>query len=228
MVGNTQSQVDQCADDAMLVFDGSGSMAAMGFNGLNTPRINDARVAVGRAMPRITSVRKVGLIIYGPGPHSPCSNVDLRFRPQKNSASQIIAEVDSLSPEGETPLSAAVDKAAAVLDYQEKSGVVVLVTDGKETCGGTPCRLASRLAASGNITVHVIGFKVRGEFFQWESQGSKEVENAPTISRCLADLTGGKYISTESVDELVSALRDTLTCPLIGFNMSGTPDKPTG
>ena len=33
----------RCTDDAMLVFDASGSMAEMGYNAISSPRIFDAR-----------------------------------------------------------------------------------------------------------------------------------------------------------------------------------------
>ncbi len=210
----------------MIVFDGSGSMAAMGFNGLDQPRIVDARDAVKRSMPDIERFRRVGLIVYGPGSKGPCSNIDLRFRPIRNSASRLITAVDGLAPAGNTPLTQAVSDAADTLREAGDSGTVVLVTDGKETCGGTPCQLASRLATDDTkITVHVIGFKVRGEFFKWNSEGSDKVKNAPTIARCLADSTGGKYLSTESTEELVSALQETLACPLIGEGPAHTKNK---
>ena len=219
-IGSSQSQVAQCTDDAMLVFDGSGSMAATGHNGLDRPRIEDARAAIERSMPRITPFRKVGLIIYGPGPEDSCSNIDLHFRPQSQAAARIIAAVNNLSPVGETPLTEAVRNAADVLDSSQKTGVVVLVTDGRESCRGAPCLLAAQLAAEKNITVHVIGFKVRGQYHQWSGQGLK---HAPTKARCLADQTGGKYVSTESTDELIAALQETLSCPMIGS--SSQPDK---
>lgn len=199
----------------MLVFDGSGSMAATGHNGLDHPRIIDARLAVEQSIPKITPFRRVGLIIYGPGPQDSCSNIDLRFKPQNHAASRIIAEINDLSPVGETPLTEAVRHAADALDSRQKSGVVVLVTDGRESCGGAPCLLAEQLAVNARITVHVIGFRVRGQFHQWNGQG---LRHAPTIARCLADRTGGKYVSTESTEDLVAALKETLACPLIGTN----------
>ena len=48
-------------------------------------------------------------------------------------------EVKPLVPTGKTPLTTAVEQAAQVLDYRNKPGVVVLVTDGEETCGRSPC-----------------------------------------------------------------------------------------
>lgn len=205
-----------CTEDAMLVFDASGSMAEMGYNGLDVPRINDARAALHQALPRITPVRRVGLIVYGPGGGEACSHVDLRLPPTPDAAGRILAEIDALTPDGNTALTRAVRQAAEALRYRERPGTVVLVTDGKETCGGATCQVAAELAAEApGLTVHVIGFRVRGDFFNWEGgDGNPEVEEVPAVAQCLADRTGGLYVSTETTKELEAALRKTLGCPL--------------
>ena len=38
----------------------------------------------------------------------------------------------------------------------------------------------------------------------------------------------GMYVSTETVDELAAALRETLGCPLIGLNKAPGPTLPRG
>ena len=200
-----------CTDDAMLVFDGSGSMSAVAHNGLKSPRILEARTAIRDSIPNIAPFRRLGLVIFGPGAEDSCRNIDLRFRPQSNAAPRIISDVDNLSPIGETPLTDAVQEAVDVLDLGNDPGVVVLLTDGRESCGGDPCALATRLAAEGKVTVHVIGFKVREKYFQWNGHGAK---NGRTNARCLADKTGGKYVSAESTEELTKALQETLSCPM--------------
>ena len=60
---------------------------------------------------------------------------------------------------------------------------------------------------------HVIGFKVRGEHFDWAKPDDPE---ATTVARCLADETGGKYVRAETVDELIGALQVTLGCTVMG------------
>ena len=210
--GVAEGRSAECTDDAMLVFDGSGSMAAISHNGLKSPRIDEARAAIEESMPQISPFRKLGLVIFGPGPADSCSNIDLRFPPQSNAGPRIIADVDSLLPIGQTPLTSSVEEAVEALNLREDPGVVVLLTDGRESCGGDPCALAAQIAADNNVTVHVIGFKVRAQHFQWNGQGAK---NRETSARCLADKTGGKYVSTESTEELIAALQDTLSCPMV-------------
>ena len=50
---------EDCTEDAMIVFDGSGSMAEMGFNQIDEPRIFSARRAVGQG--RCPRLQKCGI-----------------------------------------------------------------------------------------------------------------------------------------------------------------------
>ncbi len=206
-----------CAEDAMIVFDGSGSMSEMGFNLLDEPRIAEARRAMHRAIPQVAPHRRIGLMVYGPGDQGACRNIDVVFPPRDDAGLDILDTLDQLEPSGDTPLTASVFGAAEVLDYQNQPGVVVLVTDGNENCGGAPCELASLLRTEGlALTVHVIGFKVRGGHFSWTQSNGADFTGATIVASCLADLTGGLYVHTETVDQLVDALQQTLGCPLFG------------
>ncbi|MEL6467226.1 MAG: vWA domain-containing protein [Pseudomonadota bacterium] len=206
-----------CTDDAMIVFDGSGSMAETGFNQLDEPRIFEARRALRIVMPQVAPFRRIGLIIYGPGGAGgagECSGIDLRFGPRPDAASAVVAAVEGLQPEGRTALTDAVALAAKTLGAPQTPGTVVLVTDGKETCGGKTCALAAELSGTGT-TVHVIGYKVRGEHFGWQSEGETDYTNSVSVAQCLATQTGGEYVSAETVDELVAAMNRTLGCRLL-------------
>lgn len=205
-----------CISDAIIVFDGSASMSEPAPGTEGEPRIVAAREAMRRAMPEIASYRRLGLVTYGPQGHpKTCDSVDLRFPPIHDAAPRIVGAVDALQPGGDTPLTSAVRRAAEALDFTAKPGVVVLVTDGRETCGGSPCALGADLAARGaGLTVHVIGFRL-----QPDSEGhplfrpSNSVYNAD----CLAERTGGLVVTTETVDELAEALRETLACPVVSL-----------
>jgi len=204
-----------CTIDAMLVFDGSASMNELSFNPTAPSRIKEARVALRQAMPDIAPFRRIGLITYGPGGKNSCSGITLRFAPHPDAASDVIADIESLHPGGLTPLAAAVTTAANVLGYRTQSGIIVLVTDGNETCGGTPCALGARLAAEArDLTVHVIGFRVAHDPFSWNSPEASGYDGE-TVAKCLADSTGGLFVSTNTIDELAAALRDTLGCPML-------------
>lgn len=203
-----------CTDDAMIVFDASGSMAGNRKLGLSTSivRIDEARSALASALPEVTQHRRVGLITYGPGPYNQC-NVQLGLRPSANALDTIMEQVNRLVPAGKTPLASAVERAANVLDYQSYPGVVVVLTDGEETCHGSPCELGRQLQSkSVHLVVHVIVF--RPDYFSWTG------EHTLAETRCLADETNGLYITARTRDELAAAFRQTLACPMIS---SATP-----
>ena len=201
-----QTAPPSCRDDAMLVFDASGSMAGTDLNSPPTPRIAKVKLALQKVLPDIVEVRRLGLLDYGPGPSNRCDNIELLLQPDHYSAARIMAAVNALIPAGKTPLTAAVREAARVLQFPQKPGVIVLLTDGEETCGGAPCAMAQMLREqSDGLTVHVIGYRMRDIA---TSEGYLQ-------SRCLAESTGGLYISVETTDELVAALRKTLGCPIV-------------
>lgn len=215
--GAPMAQIGDCSVDAMLVFDGSTSMAEISFETGPNTRIVEARQAVRRAMPYIAPYRRVGLLVYGPGPAGACGNLDVRFAPTEGADGPVIAAIDGLRPDGLTPLTAAVAEAVAVMDYRNSAGVVVLVTDGNETCGGRPCEMARSLAATArDLTIHVIGFRAEVDFFAWNNP-EQDPTQSTTVARCLSDVTGGLFVTTETVDELVVALQRTLGCPVIGW-----------
>jgi Ca-activated chloride channel homolog len=198
-----------CAQDAMLVFDASGSMAGNLNQGIATikPRIDEVRSALAKVLPTITRFRKVGLITYGPGPYRQC-NVQLNLKPVPDAAALIMQEVNALNPAGKTPLTAAVEQAAEVLDYRNKPGLIVVLTDGEETCGGSPCNLGKRLHADAvQLTVHIIGFRMKD--FSWT--GEQSILDA----KCLAEKNGGLYIAADAEQDLVDALQKTLGCPML-------------
>ncbi|MAN97524.1 VWA domain-containing protein [uncultured Roseovarius sp.] len=205
-----------CATDAMLVFDGSGSMAEVGHDPTAATRISEARAALRQVMPEIAPFRRVGLLTYGTGGTHPCSGITRHFDPIPDAAEAVVERIEALIPGGLTPIAASVAVAAEVLGYRTQPGIVVLVTDGNETCGGTPCALGASLAKEArSLTVHVIGFRVVHDPFSWNSPEAQSYDGQ-TVAKCLADATGGLFVSTETVDELAAALRETLGCPLIG------------
>lgn len=171
------------------------------------PRIDAVRSALATVLPAVTRLRRVGLITYGPGPYQQC-NVELNLKPTPNAAELIMHEVNALTPSGKTPLTSAVRQAAEVLDFRAKPGVIVVLTDGEETCGGSPCELGKELhAAATNLTIHVIGFRMKN--FSWTG------EQSILDVKCLADQNGGLYVSADTEQELTEALEKTLGCPML-------------
>jgi Ca-activated chloride channel homolog len=198
-----------CNEDAMLVFDASGSMSGTVGLGIATPvtRIDEVRSALDQVLPSITRFRRVGLVTYGPGPYQQC-NVELDLEPTPNAAGLIMKAVNALTPAGRTPLTSAVEQAANVLDFRHRPGLVVIVTDGEETCGGAPCDAGKKLhAEADDLTVHVISYRPKG--FSWT--GEQSIGEA----KCLAEANGGLYVTAENKEQLIAALEKTLGCPMV-------------
>jgi len=61
-----------CTEDAMLVFDASGSMSGpvLPGNGGTVSRIDWARAALAEVLPSATKYHRIGLVTYGPGPYN--------------------------------------------------------------------------------------------------------------------------------------------------------------
>jgi Ca-activated chloride channel homolog len=202
--------ISACHADAMIVFDASGSMATSDYT-LKLPRIARAKQSMAKVIPEVAPLRRLGLIVYGEGAYNDCSSISLRLPPTSNAAEPLLRIVQSVNPRGKTPLTRSVQLAAEELHYTEREAVVVLLTDGEETCGGDPCQMAAMLKKAGpKLTIHVIGFR----------EGQPEYFKA----RCLADQTGGEYVSASSEEELVKALRKTLGCPFVTERAPAKPD----
>ncbi len=188
-----------CRENAMLVFDASGSMALFRDG---RPKIDIARDAAADVLPDVTRFRPTGLVTYSGGQGPACTDVNLRVRPDVKTGEMILSAMAKVRPNGATPLSEAVRLAADVLKGLKDPGIIVLVTDGLENCGGNACELARELRREGGrLRVHVISFFLHGR-------------DEHTVT-CLAESTGGTYSATESLDGLRDALHKVLSCARI-------------
>lgn len=180
--------------DAILVLDASGSMWGQ-IEG--EAKIGIAKTVLGDLLDELPAERRLGLIAYGHRRKGDCSDIEELAAVGADRAA-IGAAVKGLSPKGKTPMAASVKLAAEKLKSTEEKATVVLISDGIETCEPDPCGVAAALEQAGvDFTVHVVGFDVTEE-------------NAQAQLQCLAENTGGKYISASNADELGAALETTV------------------
>ena len=180
---------------AILVLDASGSMWGQ-IDGVN--KIVIAREVIGGLLETLPAELELGLMAYGHRRKGDCTDIELLAEPGLDRGT-LAAAVNALSPKGKTPLSAAVIEAAKALRYTEEAATVILVSDGIETCNYDPCAVGRELEAAGiNFTAHVIGFDVADPAARAQLQ-------------CLADETGGRFLSADNADELASALDAVVT-----------------
>ena len=202
----------------MIVFDASGSMAGNLDQGIATlkPRIDEVRAALAEILPEATRFAASASSPMAPAPASNATSSSISSRPRMQ-PSLIMRDLDALSPAARRRSSTAVAKAAEVLDYRKKPGVIVVLTDGEETCGASPCALGKELrAAAAQLTVHIIGFRMKD--FSWTG------ENSILDAKCLAEENNGLYLSAENRDDLVAALKTTLECPMISERSASPND----
>ncbi len=107
---------------------------------------------------------------------------------------QIHTNVYALKAMGYSPITYVLSEAVKDFpaDYRGDM-VIVLISDGRETCKGDPCVLAQDLAKEkGRLVVHTIGFGA-------DSAARHQLE-------CMAKTTGGKYYLADDAGQLVKAL----------------------
>lgn len=178
----------------IIVLDASGSMWGQ-IDG--KPKLEIAREALGEVLKTIPADTELGLIAYGHRSKGSCDDIETLVAPAKGAAAAIAEATAKMQFLGKTPLTEAVRRAAAELRSTEEKATVVLITDGIETCEGDPCALAQELESSGvDFTAHVVGFGLTKE-------EGKQVA-------CLAEDTGGQYITADDLDSLTVALQATV------------------
>lgn len=187
--------------EVMLMLDGSGSMAlpssmsddevrslihqAMRGSPAALARLN--RASSGDAGSRLATAKRaihdvvsqmpgdvdIGLLVFGK-----CEGTDnfKFFSPSQRG--NLLSRVDGIRPERGTPLARGLERSGNMLDGVEVPGIIVVITDGMDSCDGDPCAAARALKSrKPNIKINVIGVV-----------GSQS-------GRCMAEATGGRFLS---------------------------------
>ena len=186
-----------------LILDSSGSMAET-LPGTDQSRIEAARQALAEVIDRIPERDglNVGFRVYGHEGSNreedraeSCRSTELLV-PIAGVDKQALRErVELFEPTGWTPLARALEAAAGDFEPGGESvtNAVIMVTDGEETCGGDPCRVAGELnAAEIALTTHVVCFALTDE--QREAVA------------CIAEDGGGELFAADDAASLSEAV----------------------
>jgi len=181
-----------------LIIDASGSMRAKLKNGQR--RIDAAKEAVSQLVTGLPATTRLALRAYGHQSvtaRKNCKDTQLltSFQAVGDNRGDVIGKTRGLNARGYTPITLVLELAAKDLKAEQaaKSRVVVLVSDGKETCEGDPCAVARALAeADASLTVHTIGFAV-------------DVAARYQL-QCIARVGRGTYWEANSTDKLIQRL----------------------
>lgn len=181
----------------VLVLDASGSMNAKLPEGV--ARIDAAKAALADLVGKLADNTRLAFRVYGhrsPRQNKDCKDSELvvGFDAAATNKALILDKKDGIRAQGYTPINLSLQLAAKDLAGESSAErVVLLVSDGKETCEGDPCATAKALAgADARLVVHTIGFGV-------DSVTRQQLQ-------CIASVARGSYFDAESASELAGAL----------------------
>ena len=198
---------DDATTHIELILDASGSMwAKLG----GSTRIEVAKDALGKIIDDL-SERKgiaVGLRVYGHRTND-CRDTKLEIPIGPMDEKKMKAFIGKIKPKGKTPIAYSLQEAAK--DFKKDftgSKVIILVTDGLESCGGDPCAAAKVLAEKGIVSkIHVVGFGM-------DKKSVSKLE-------CIVKPSGGLLLEANSAAELAKAF-DTIVKTALDTNLEVT------
>lgn len=177
--------------EAVFILDASGSMTEAA--GAQT-KMEAAKAVLAQVVPAVAPEVKVGLAAYGHRRMNDCSDIEVLVPPGTEDRAAVLARIAAMQPKGVTPIAGAIAQVAEFLKGRDAETTIVLVSDGKETCGGDPRAVVKALKDSGiHFVMHVVGFGVTAAD-QAELTG-------------IAEAGGGKYFGAGDAAALLAALQ---------------------
>ena len=182
---------------ALLILDASGSMNERMPDGRT--RFQAAKAAVGEMTGKLPAGMRVGLRAYGhqsnPSERN-CEDTELvsGFVEVEQGRAPLLERVGRLQARGYTPITLSLQRGADdIAKEQSADRIIVLLSDGRETCRGDPCAAARALAsADAKLVIHVIGLGVDAA--------------ARTQLQCIASVARGTYFDANTSQELSERL----------------------
>ncbi len=175
----------------LLIFDASGSMnQRMG----GETRLAAAKRVVADLLAGFPDGTRLGLTLYGHRRARDCSDIENVQRIDaidRQGLFRMATRIGGLTARGETPIARTLVDSIPIFGGQP--GQIVIVTDGREECGGDVCAAARQLAAAGvSLRVDIVGF------------GTGPAERSAL--QCVTEITGGRYVEAPDAARLREAL----------------------
>ena len=187
----TASAQQAPAEGVYIIFDGSGSM--WGQLADKVHKITAARSVLKEFVSGDFGAKQLALRVYGHRRKGDCSDTELvvPFAPSRSSARRMQKFVDKINPRGKTPISRSLR--AALEDFGDRQGEIILISDGIETCDEDPCELVRDWVKNDvEIKVHVVGLGLNAR--------------EEKAMRCISDAAGTQYQNAGSAAELADGL----------------------
>ena len=211
------AQADE-APKVLLLLDVSGSMNAR-LDGGQT-KFAAAKKALKQVAASLPAGTQVGLRVYGSEVKedqdlnpAACKDTRLVLPVGPLDQNRMNAAVDSFQAQGATPIAYSMGKAVDDLGDSGKR-VLILISDGQETCAKDPCPIVKKLAEHGvDLQFNAIGLAVNSK--------------ARSQLQCIAKAGGGAYYDANDTGSLDQALRKLTQRALRPFEVAGTPVSGT-
>jgi len=188
---NDSEEFEQPASVAEVIIDASGSMNAT-VSGVR--KIDTAKQFVAAFVDRISSM-KTGFRVYGSqyneNDSRACTDTKVLYPINYVDGRAVKQEINQVEPRGLTPLAYSLSRAAQDFEDNNESKLVVIISDGLESCGGDPCAVASELNLK-HARVFAIGFDI-------DARGREQLQ-------CLARATDGRYYDAKNYRDLINVV----------------------
>ena len=183
------------APEVVFVLDASGSMAE---DAGNETRLDAAKQSVAVIADNLPADVDTALVKF-----NGCNSIDNDYFLDRASLKQ---KVNALQPQGGTPLARSIERAANILS-KKKDTVMVVVTDGEDSCGEKdPCAVAAAAKASHpNLTINVVDVSGTGG------------------GTCIAQNGGGQVLAARTPAEIKSAMQQATYPTALPSACKGTP-----
>ncbi len=181
-----------------LILDASNSMWGQSEGGR---KIDLAKKALASLIQALPSTSQVALRVYGHR-HSRelknCEDSTLLVPLGPLNKAKLIEHVQTITPRGMTPLAYSLKQVLNDLGDTPGEKLVILVSDGNESCGGDPVAAVKALRQHGiDMRIEVVGLAVADAA-------------AKRLLDTIATLTRGRYHAAKDVPELKDALAEAL------------------
>lgn len=183
------------APEVVFVIDASGSM---GEDIGNETRLSAAKDSVAVIADNLPADVDTALVKF-----NGCNAIDNDYFLSRD---QLKQKVNALTPEGGTPLGRSMERAANILS-KKKETVMVVVTDGEDSCGQKdPCAVAAAAKANHpNLTINVVDVSGNGG------------------ASCIARNGGGQVLPARTPAEIKSAMQQATYPHTLPSACKGTP-----
>jgi len=182
-------------------------------------KIELAREALAGALADFPGELPVGLRAYGhrisfEDQVEGCVDTERLLAPAAGNAPEVIRQANLLTPRGQTPIARSLEDAGADLRAEGGAAVILLVSDGVESCGGDPEAVVADLRASGlQVVLHTVGLGVTPD-------------EAASLA-ALAEAGGGTYFDAPNAADLTegvtTAVRSSTEFVLLQDDVAGFP-----